>query len=333
MPKISVIMPVYNGEKYLKEAIDSILAQTYADFEFIIIDDGSSDSSPEIVKSYADKRIRFYANEENMGVARTLNRGLDLATGEYIARMDADDISLPKRFEKQAKYLDKHPKVGVLGCGTESFGEGMISNFSKPKASSAEYKANLFFNTCVAHPAVMIRKSAIKENRYEIEYNGLEDYVLWWRIAKDYKIYSLTEILLRYRKHKEQVTNIQVATNEYCKKFKKFTAERIAVLDKQYLEKELDILYKYCIGQFMNFSINEIETFIVVLGKWLLKNRENKYFNQKVIKKIFGLAMAYTIVNSIKDKKMILILYKKAKEAKVIGIIQYIKLYYHWLRR
>ena len=99
MPKVSVIMPVYNAEKYIGEAIESILDQTYTDFEFIIIDDGSSDGTVAAVKGYDDRRIRFYQNEHNMGVAATLNRGLDLATGEYIARMDSDDMSLPERFE------------------------------------------------------------------------------------------------------------------------------------------------------------------------------------------------------------------------------------------
>ena len=115
-------MPAYNAEKYINEAIDSILAQTFTDFEFIIIDDGSTDSTCAIVESYSDSRIRFFKNEHNLGVAATLNRGLDLARGEYIARMDADDISLPTRFEKQAAYMDSHPDVVVCGTGVECFG-------------------------------------------------------------------------------------------------------------------------------------------------------------------------------------------------------------------
>lgn len=113
MPKISVIMPAYNAERYIREAIDSILRQTWSDFELIIIDDGSTDSTAAIIAEYTDNRIRFCPNAQNMGVAATLNRGLELACGAYIARMDADDISLPERFAKQAAYLDAHPDVTV----------------------------------------------------------------------------------------------------------------------------------------------------------------------------------------------------------------------------
>ena len=123
-PKISVVMPAYNAENYIREAIDSILAQTFRDFEFLIIDDGSTDHTVEIIRSYSDSRIRLYQNERNMGVAATLNRGLDLARGEYIARMDADDISLPERFAKQAAYMDAHPDVAVCGSNIILFSEG-----------------------------------------------------------------------------------------------------------------------------------------------------------------------------------------------------------------
>ena len=121
MPKISVIMPARNAEQYIREAIDSILGQTFADFEFLILDDGSTDATAEIVQCCRDERIRFCPNGRNMGVAATLNRGLALAGGEYIARMDADDISLPKRFEKQAAYLNAHRDVAVLGSDLELF--------------------------------------------------------------------------------------------------------------------------------------------------------------------------------------------------------------------
>ena len=108
-------MPVYNGERYLREAIDSILNQTFKDFEFLIINDGSTDLSVEIIESYADKRISLAHNGQNLGLITTLNRGFDLACGEYIARMDCDDISLPDRLEKQVVFMDNHPEIGICG--------------------------------------------------------------------------------------------------------------------------------------------------------------------------------------------------------------------------
>src|SRR4051812_15533497 len=117
-PKISVLLPVYNAEPYLKEAIDSVLQQTFADFELIIINDGSKDRSADIIKSYTDKRILFI-DQENIGLSATLNKGIALARGEYIARQDNDDISRPERFRKQVTYLDAHPRTMLLGTAAE----------------------------------------------------------------------------------------------------------------------------------------------------------------------------------------------------------------------
>lgn len=116
-------MPVYNAQEYIREAIDSILNQTFSDFEFIIINDGSTDNSVEIIKNYNDPRIVLVDNTENKGLVSVLNQGLQLAQGEYIARMDADDISLPNRFMEQVNYLDKHPQVGILGAWFHIFGD------------------------------------------------------------------------------------------------------------------------------------------------------------------------------------------------------------------
>lgn len=206
MPKISVIMPVYNAEKYLREAIDSILDQTLSDFEFIIIDDGSSDSSPEIIRSYDDPRIRFYQNERNMGVAATLNRGLDLAAGEYIARMDSDDISLPERFEKQADYMDRHPEAAVCGCNIRFIGARWgIQRFA---ATPEQMKVDMLFSCCLAHPSVILRGTLFGGEglHYDESYDKMEDYALWVETAKRYRLACVQETLLQYRIHPEQVT-------------------------------------------------------------------------------------------------------------------------------
>lgn len=213
MPKISVVMPVYNAEKYLREAMDSILNQTYTDFEFIILDDGSKDSSPDIVRSYSDSRIRFYQNEHNMGVAATLNRGLDLATGEYISRMDSDDISMPERFEKQVQYMDAHPDVAVCGCDIQLFG---ADNGPHVFSHSHELlKIDLLFNSCLAHPSVMMRSALFGNDglHYDNTYSKMEDYALWVLTSQKYKLACIPEILLKYRIHPQQVT--QQHTNEH----------------------------------------------------------------------------------------------------------------------
>lgn len=206
MPKISVIMPVYNGEAYLREAIDSILGQTYTDFEFIIIDDGSTDSSPEIVRSYEDSRIRFYQNEHNMGVAATLNRGLDLATGEYIARMDADDISLPERFAKQAAYMDTHQNIAVCGCGIRLIGARTGKRIFAQ--TPEQMKVDMLFSCGLAHPTVMMRGTVFggKGLHYDPAFSKMEDYALWAETLKRYEIVCIPEILFQYRIHPNQIT-------------------------------------------------------------------------------------------------------------------------------
>ena len=205
MPKISVIMPVYNSEKYLSEAIESILSQTYPDFEFIIIDDCSQDKSYQIAASYHDPRIVLLQNEENKGVAATLNRGIDTAKGEFIARMDADDISFPERFQEQILHLNSHPHIGVLGTAVRFCGAKEGNHYNPSHAEQA--KIDLLFNSCLCHPSVMIRRDCLINNRYDVAYEGCEDYELWWRLSQHCKIESLPTILFTYRIHPKQVTN------------------------------------------------------------------------------------------------------------------------------
>lgn len=198
MPKVTVLMPVYNAQTYLHEAIDSILDQTFADFEFLIIDDGSTDASATVIRSYDDLRIRFVQNDQNLRLAATLNKGLDLAHGEYVARMDADDVSLPERLMKQVEFLDAHPEVGIVGVWARAFGE---ANFSIPQPPDSETaRAKLLFDSCFVHPAVLIRRSLL--DFHNLRYQPLahfEDYELWQRAARLFPIANIPEWLFRYR--------------------------------------------------------------------------------------------------------------------------------------
>lgn len=198
-PRISVIMPAYNSELYIAQAIDSILQQTYTDFELIILNDGSTDKTPEIIQKYADsdKRIVFVNNRENRGLITVLNQGLDMARGEYIARMDSDDISMPERFAKQVAYLDSNPDVGVLGT--------LIHGFDKLNAPGIQIPIVTVFDLLeknyIAHPTVMMRKSLFdKYNlRYNPDYIHCEDMELWSRMIFLTKIHNIMETLLMYR--------------------------------------------------------------------------------------------------------------------------------------
>ncbi|MBR5904527.1 MAG: glycosyltransferase [Alphaproteobacteria bacterium] len=198
-PRISVLMPAYNSEKTVAESIESILNQTFKDFEFIIINDGSTDNTAKIVKEYAkkDKRIKFIDNKKNQGLVPVLNQGLDLCSCEYIARMDSDDISLPKRFEKQIKYMDAHPECGVLGTWFQFFGNSK-SIIQHPKFIKI---LNVLDGQFVGHPTVMMRKSVMDKYGfyYDANYKHAEDFELWSRMVFVTEIHNLQEILLKYR--------------------------------------------------------------------------------------------------------------------------------------
>ncbi len=200
-PLVSVVMPVYNGENYLNEAIDSILNQTYSDFEFIILNDGSTDRTEEIILSYKDPRIVYVKNPENLQIVRTLNRGIALAKGKYIARMDADDISLPVRFEKQLYFMENNPDVGVCGTWVKTFGENVNSQTWQYPVESEVIKVSLIFNSPFAHPSVFIRKSLFDLYSYEESFTKAEDYYLWYQSKDFFNFANLPQVLLCYRIH------------------------------------------------------------------------------------------------------------------------------------
>lgn len=329
MCKVSVVMPVYNGEKYLKEAIDSILNQTYTDFEFIIINDCSEDNTEKIILEYKDERIVYLKNEFNMGISRTLNRGIEISKGEYIARMDADDISLPNRFEKQVAYMDEFKMVGVLGTGIIIFGEGIEEIPYSFASDMQQAKADLFFNSSLAHPTVMIRKKVLLVNNlaYEEEYEGLEDFVLWWRISKFAEVNSLEEKLLYYRKHLSQVTKTR--SKEFYRKYNRFIKERLSVFSIDLNDNEYKLLEKYCNGKQELFTYTETITYIKMLKKLLDNNKESCYFSQKKLRYVFELSASYIIQKqkcSNKERKKLFIY---ALKKSVLSLIMLLKLIVH----
>lgn len=204
-PKVTVLMSVYNGEKYLREAIESILNQTFKDFEFLIINDGSTDSSRDIVLSYNDRKIRLIDNEKNIGLTKSLNRGLNLARGEYIVRMDADDVSLPERLEKQVNYLEIHPEVGVLGTWVKCIDEyGKPTRELHPPTEPDLIKWSLPFNNCLTHSSVMMRRAVLERvGGYNPEMVVAQDYDLWVRVSLEtqFQIANLHEELLLLRRN------------------------------------------------------------------------------------------------------------------------------------
>jgi len=205
-PKISVLLPVYNAEKYIEQAIQSILNQTFPNFELIIINDGSTDNSLNIIKSITDSRI-LIINQENKGLISTLNHGIDISKGEYIARMDADDIALPERFEAQLKLFIQNDNLGL--CGTSTMNFGAINN-QKTRSNNDQFlKSYLLFGPPFAHPSIMIKRSILIQNniRYDENFTHCEDFAMWSAMQSFCEFSNVEGVLLKYRVHPEQITN------------------------------------------------------------------------------------------------------------------------------
>ena len=203
MPVISVIMSVYNSENYIKDSVESILNQTFSDFEFIITDDCSTDNTLKMLKKYAkeNNRIKLLINSENLGLTKSLNKMIDISNGEFIARMDADDISLAQRFEKQISFMKRNPDIGVCGTNNESFGNYVNKKNIRWIFEHEEIRAALLFHNAFPHGTALIRKKIIDQHkiRYDENYRVIQDYELWQRLIRLTKFSIIPEVLLKGR--------------------------------------------------------------------------------------------------------------------------------------
>lgn len=246
-PMVTVLMSVYNGEKFLKEAIESILTQTFTDFEFLIINDGSTDNSVKIIESYNDSRIKLINNEKNLKLIASLNKGISIAKGKYIARMDCDDISMPDRLEKEVDFLESSLEYGLVGtCYTVIDGLGKEQHKVSYPSSNDLITLFLSLNCPLVHGSIMCRTELFKQNLYgSKEYFAIEDYELWTRMAKVTKIHNIPEYLFKYRIYGESFSDSKAQimakqTLEISKKLYKNNKNEYKRLIKQQL---LDDLY------------------------------------------------------------------------------------------
>jgi len=200
-PKICVIMSVYNGLPYLKEAVKSILNQTYKNFEFIIVDDASRDKTWQFLKSLKDKRVKLIQNKKNLGLAASLNIAIRLAQGDFIARMDADDISLSNRFEEQIKYLTKHQEIDLCGTWVTLIDDtGKIVGSKTRPTTNRQIKRTLSIYPCIIHPTFMGKRDFfVKSGGYRSEFDFTEEYDLLMRARKNFKMANLNKKLLMWR--------------------------------------------------------------------------------------------------------------------------------------
>jgi glycosyltransferase involved in cell wall biosynthesis len=285
-PKVSVIMPVFNGEKYLRVAIDSVLKQTFINFEFIIINDGSTDDSLAIIKSYTDNRIVIINNEKNLQIIETLNRGIEISKGEYIIRMDCDDKCKKNRFELQVDFMNKNPDIGASGCYFNLLLNNKTVKMDSP-VSPNEIDCFLLFNSPIAHPTAIIRKSVLIKNKihYSKKFLHVEDYFLWSEINKYSKLANIPHYLLDYRVHSHQVTKLADSGNEKKLSLLKVRAIQLANLGIDFTQEELLIHHTISDGTILK-SKEEIDLSEAWLLRLLKYNLQAQKLNNDYLKKI-----------------------------------------------
>lgn len=315
-PLVTVLMPVFNAELYIYEAIESILKQTFTDFEFLIINDGSTDKSLSIIESFVDKRIKLINNIENIRLIDTLNKGIELAQGKYIARMDADDISLPERLERQVMFMEKHAEIGLSGTYIRTI--GLEKNYDVHfHIIHEEIKFKLFFDTHFPHPAAIIRTSVFKDNnlKFDKAYLHAEDFALWNAMAEITQLAVIPEILVLKRTHKDQIsfkfTDIQHTISSKI---------RIKLMEKMGLSPTNLQIIIYDKFLFKAYPTNKEDLFVLLdfFNLLIASNRNTKVYNLVLFEKYFS--TQYWDLCCI-NTKYGLSLYKKLQKSHVSAIL------------
>lgn len=281
MSEVTVILPVYNGERYLREAIDSVLAQTFRDFELWVFNDGSTDGTVAIVDSYSDPRVKRVDNPCNMGLVATLNRAFAMVESPFIARMDDDDLWHEKKLELQLVLLKSRPDVGVCGTSIHKFGDvDAVHVF--PEESDA-LKVGLLFYCMMSHPSVVYRRSMLQETglTYQQDSFPAEDYKMWIDVLERSKIYNLQQPLVEYRQHESQI----------CRERK----EEQMLLERKLREEQLRLIYPNPSEEELAFHLDRFVTlqpksdegvrrFLQWSQQLIKENKRHGYVNPEVLR-------------------------------------------------
>jgi len=277
-------MPVYNGEKYLKEAVESILNQTFKNFELLIFDDSSIDRSIEIIKSYSDERIKLIRNKENLGIVSNLNKGIILAKGKYIARMDADDISLNTRLEEQYQFMESYENIAVCGTWVKFIGvekKWLEDNILKNPSNPEEIRCCFLFNCVLKHPSVMIREKVLYQEGYQYneKVNRAEDYDMWVRISKKYALSNVEKVLLKYREHENNISRVHKKEN--VKQANEIRKKLLLELGVKYKKKEFELHYELSKIHRREFPYQLLSTYSDWLQKIYNSNKGSRIYDDK----------------------------------------------------
>jgi len=296
-PQVTVLMSVYNGEKYAVDAVESVLNQTFIDFEFLIFEDCSKDNSLSILQDYAkkDTRINLIANETNQGLTANLIQGMNIAKGTYLARMDADDICLPERFAKQVEYLNKHQEISLLGSSVIFFEDNGYEFIGYQPIEHDEIKVELLLGYTMMHPSVMMRLNNFRKHNlnYDVSFRYSQDFDLWVRAIALLKFANIKEPLLKMREHPNKISR-------ELKPQQKVLSDRIrnnqlVSLKIEFSEEEITAFHLRC-SQTSLVDFAQMKNYESILQKILNKNKTSKDFDSYVLnKKIQQLFIGYCI--------------------------------------
>ncbi|WP_180271139.1 glycosyltransferase family 2 protein [Fredinandcohnia onubensis] len=300
-PLVTVFIPVYNSEEYLEEALKSIINQTYQNLEILIVDDGSTDQSVSIINSINDSRIHVISNDGNKGIPYSRNVGLEHAKGKYMAIMDADDIALPNRIERQVQFMEKNKEIDAIGTFYELFGGRLTRTFKPKYITSDEIKAQLLFFSQIGNPTAMIRLGTLKKHKitYNLSYFVAQDYDMWVQISKVGNLHILPEVLLKYRTGHSNIT--KKSQQEKATKRKKIIdsihKDILTYYKMDFTDEEMEVY-----NDFFNDTSSEVDQHSLlqipnVVIKMIDQNKKNKLFKEEMLKTIIHDAVFFTINN------------------------------------
>ena len=266
-PKVTVFIPVYNREKYIHQAITSVLAQNYSDFELLLVDDGSNDRSIEIIQSFDDKRIRLLQNAENLGIPKTRNRGIQEARGKYIAMLDSDDLMLPNRLSHQIRFMDKNKDYAGVGSWSRSIDEkGVVKSKIRTRpVSNKRIQSSLLFHWAIHNRTFTARASILKQLGYDNKFSRCQDYELLSRIPSNQKLYNLPKVLVYGRKHSDQITGLTTDIGDQMKQI--IAGKMLTHLGIEYSVSDLENHIKIA-----RSNLKDVEsTYVEWSEDWLLR--------------------------------------------------------------
>lgn len=306
-PYITVLMSVYNGEQFLRLSIDSILAQTFTNFEFVIYDDCSTDSTSDIIKSYTDERIVYRRNDTNQGLTHNLADGVSRSEAKYIARMDADDIAYPERFAKQVAWMDEHRNISILGTPVTYFrntlGDGGLA---EQPVDDATIKATLFISFTLMHPTIMFRREDLVRHNlnYNPDYRYSQDHALYFDcIRKGLKFANYTDPLLHMRAHENSISRAKHGVQQECSQRARLNFLKATGIGKDCTTEEIEVYNFFASGVYPETPA-KVHLFESFVKKVYEDSLLGKYFDKDIVRRLMAEILCDGAYHAIDDKQL-----------------------------